>query len=454
YDAGLFTPLEDLHALSATEHTTLQHPAFPAYGVRIKKSHFCDGQVQAYTGYIDIEARHLFFYFFESRRDPDTDDVLFWTNGGPGGSSAFGLFMELGPCRVTGPNSTEPFDYAWNDHANVFFVDQPVGVGFSYADYGEKVSTTIEAGQDIAAFVAIFFEHFSKFKGRPFHMSGESYAGRYIPVFAAAVYDQNAKLVEAGLTPVNLSSVMIGNGCTDFDIMLPSYYELQCKDYGFPTVTSIESCVRMKQLVPRCQKRLKESCKDIVDQIDCRSAWDFCTEAFQGVFEEINMYDALRPCKGNPDIDSCYPIAKHTTTYLNNPSTQATLGIDSAHSNFSVIGWGVNQQFEASGDFWNFRAEHYIESLLERGVRVLIYVGDTDWACNWVANDRMTLALEWSSQESFRSEPLRDWFIEGEVAGKTRRFGDLTFATVRDAGHMVPYDQPERSLELANRWFA
>ena len=51
---------------------------------------------RSYTGYIDIEARHLFFYFFESRNDPDTDDVVFWTNGGPGGSSALGLFMELG----------------------------------------------------------------------------------------------------------------------------------------------------------------------------------------------------------------------------------------------------------------------------------------------------------------------------------------------------------------------
>ena len=44
----------------------------------------------------DIEARHLFFYFFESRRDPATDDVVMWTNGGPGSSSALGLFMELG----------------------------------------------------------------------------------------------------------------------------------------------------------------------------------------------------------------------------------------------------------------------------------------------------------------------------------------------------------------------
>ena len=51
---------------------------------------------RAYTGYIDVQARHLFFYFFESRRDPDTDDVVFWTNGGPGASSTMGLFMELG----------------------------------------------------------------------------------------------------------------------------------------------------------------------------------------------------------------------------------------------------------------------------------------------------------------------------------------------------------------------
>ena len=37
---------------------------------------------RSFTGYIDIEARHLFFYFFESRNNPDKDDVIFWTNGG------------------------------------------------------------------------------------------------------------------------------------------------------------------------------------------------------------------------------------------------------------------------------------------------------------------------------------------------------------------------------------
>ncbi|KAI0720036.1 serine carboxypeptidase [Cerioporus squamosus] len=452
YDAGLFTPFEDLHALSATEYTVLQHPSFPAHSVRIKESHFCDGEVRAYTGYIDIEARHLFFYFFESRRNPDTDDVVFWTNGGPGGSSSLGLFMELGPCRVTGANTTERFEYAWNEHANVFFVDQPVGVGFSYAEYGEQVSSTAEAAKDISAFMVIFFEHFPKFKGRPFHFAGESYGGRYLPVFAAAVYDKNAELIEAGLTPINLTSVMIGNGATDFIGIVRSYYDVMCMDYGFPAITSISDCVRMKQLLPRCEKRFQQSCIDVQDSIDCADAWQFCWNSFAWQYQYINSYDHRRPCKGHPDGPSCYTELQDIGHYLNDPETQAKLGVNQKHNNFTWLDWDLNARF--APDYWSFRAEHYLAALLERGIRVLIYVGDTDWICNWVGNERMTVELEWTQQEVFSNQSLREWFVDGEVAGKTRTAGPLTFATIRDAGHLVPYDQPVRSLQLVNRWLA
>lgn len=68
----------------------------------------------------------MFFYFFESRNDPKTDPVLMWINGGPGCSSATGLFMELGPCRVNMEGNETSFnEYSWNDKANVFFLDQP-----------------------------------------------------------------------------------------------------------------------------------------------------------------------------------------------------------------------------------------------------------------------------------------------------------------------------------------
>ena len=132
-----FRPFE-LASLSHQEFTTFSNPVFPGRSLRIKKSKFCDGGVKcvthlcgqdmdirltydlhlssAYTGYIDVNANHFFFYFFESRNDPDTDDVVLWTNGGehgvslhrgifqrahlrfvgPGGSSTMGLFLELG----------------------------------------------------------------------------------------------------------------------------------------------------------------------------------------------------------------------------------------------------------------------------------------------------------------------------------------------------------------------
>ena len=81
-----------------------------------------------------------------------------------------------GPCRVASANTTEPFPYSWNAHANIFFIDQPVGVGFSYAEHGESVGNTLDAGNDVAAFMVVFFEHFTQFKGRPVHLTGESYA--------------------------------------------------------------------------------------------------------------------------------------------------------------------------------------------------------------------------------------------------------------------------------------
>ncbi|EIW56060.1 serine carboxypeptidase [Trametes versicolor FP-101664 SS1] len=456
YNAGMFTPVGELGALTASEFTTLAHPAFPRHSVRVKQSHFCDESVRAYTGYIDVEARHLFFYFFESRGDPDTDDVVFWTNGGPGSSSSYGLFMELGPCRINGPNATVPFEYSWTKHANVFFIDQPVGVGFSYAEYGESVDNTIDASKDIAAFIAIFFEHFTKFKGRPLHLAGESYAGRYLPVYASAIYDQNAKLVERGVAPVNLSSVMIGNGGTEWLSLILSWYDARCADPIYPPVDDIATCVYLKQLVPRCQKRMQAACIDQFDRIDCAAASNFCWQlgdVYVGENPTRNPYDRARPCSGAPD--GCYPEISDIQSYLSLPAVQDAIGVDPAvRGNFSINSWRVSLEFIAGLDLYSYRADHYLAALLERGVRVLVYVGSNDWVANWIGNDRMTRSLEWTGNGAFRAQPLREWFVDGVAAGLTRSGGGLTFATIADAGHLAPYDQPVRSLALANRWLA
>ncbi|KAJ7596523.1 serine carboxypeptidase [Mycena floridula] len=454
-----FKPHGDLYTLSETSFTVLEHPAFPRHTVRIKKSSFCDNTVDGYTGYIDIEARHLFFYFFESRDQPDKDDVLMWTNGGgpfslgPGGSSTMGLFMELGPCRIT--NSSGPYFHpeSWNSNSNIFFIDQPVGTGFSYADHGESVGTTEEAAKDVAAFVAVFFEHFSKFKGRPFHLSGESYGGRYLPLFASEIYDQNSKLEAAGLSPINLTSIMIGNGYTDFITQFVSVYDMLCTSASLFPIVDIATCVRMKQVMPRCKKWMQEACFDQFEAINCQAAVGFCSAELQGPFPAtigINPYDIREKCIF--DLDSiCYPLVKHITSYLDTEKIRKMIGVDSAAGNFSLISLPVNSAFEISMDGFHPTALH-VAALLERGIQVLIYVGNFDLLCNWVGNQMWTLALEWSGKEEFNAMPLREWTVDGKRAGLTRSAKGLTFATIDDAGHMAPYNKPKESLELVNRW--
>ncbi|KAI0772253.1 serine carboxypeptidase [Irpex lacteus] len=415
-----FSAFGSLDALSEDVYTSLKHPFVPGYGLRVKKSGVCDGMVNAYTGYIDIAARHLFFYFFESRREPSTDDVIFWTNGGPGCSSSVGC--------------------SW------------------------RTSTTEEAARDIGAFMLLFFEHFTSFKGRAFHMAGESYGCRAVPTYAAYIVDQNKRLAEVGVEPINLKSIILANGCTDVSVMLPSLYNASCEHHFAPPLIDISTCVALKRMLPRCKTWLQEACYDTTDAISCKAAYDFCAQ-LATAYEETgyNPFDITKKCDGDYGDNPCYPTKRHISAYLSQPSIQQKLGVDQylgKPERFVGCNLDVVQRFRAALDNI-FPVEVYIEQLLERGVKVLVYAGDVDWVCNWIGNERMTTKLSWHGQEEFASQPLRGWNVTSDSgdlrtyeAGLTRSAGSLTFATVHGGGHMTPYDQPLESLELIKRWLA
>lgn len=104
--------------------------------------------------------------------------------------------------------------------------------------------------------------------------------------------------------------------------------------------------------------------------------------------------------------------------------------------NFSVIGFDVTNRFLANVELMR-TSEAYVAALLERGVRVLAYVGDYDAIANWVGIERWTRELDWTSGAQFAKTPLRPWTVDGVHAGQVRSYGNFTFATVHGAGHLA-----------------
>ena len=73
----------------------------------------------------------MFYWLFRSRRDADNDPVVMWLTGGPGCSSETALFYENGPFSLNDDLSLNNNSQSWTSVANVVWVDQPVGTGFS-----------------------------------------------------------------------------------------------------------------------------------------------------------------------------------------------------------------------------------------------------------------------------------------------------------------------------------
>src|ERR1700742_1325202 len=87
-----------------------------------------------------------------------------------------GLLQELGPCRITNDSQSVTLNpFSWNNEANILFIDQPVGVGFSHGDL--KVGTSQQAAADVWTFMQMWFSdsRFAKYQKNNLALWTESY---------------------------------------------------------------------------------------------------------------------------------------------------------------------------------------------------------------------------------------------------------------------------------------
>lgn len=156
----------------------------------------------------------MHYHLFSARgRSINSSDVplIVWLQGGPGASSLFGAYTEIGPISIK--NGTPVLnDWSWNILGHLLFVDSPLNVGFSYSDVDRRgtkqVSSTDQATNHLINFLVKFFERWPKLKQSPLYLAGQSYAGHYIPNLAK-------KIAYNSSLGFNLQGVSIGNGWTD-----------------------------------------------------------------------------------------------------------------------------------------------------------------------------------------------------------------------------------------------
>ncbi|GAB1320309.1 hypothetical protein MFIFM68171_10519 [Madurella fahalii] len=398
--------------------------------------------VKQYSGYLDDEAndKHLFYWFFESRNDPKNDPVVLWLNGGPGCSSLTGLFLELGPSSIDKKLKVVNNEFSWNNNASVIFLDQPVNVGYSYS--GSSVSNTIAAGKDVYALLTLFFHQFPEYAKQDFHIAGESYAGHYIPVFASEILSHKNR-------NINLKSVLIGNGLTDGLTQYEYYRPMACGEGGYPAVLGESECRSMDNALPRCQSLIR-NCYESGSVWSCVPASIYCNNAMIGPYQRTgqNVYDIRGKCEDSSNL--CYSALGWISDYLNQQSVMDALGVEV--SSYESCNFDINRNFLFQGD-WMQPFHRLVPKILEE-IPVLIYAGDADYICNWLGNQAWTEALEWPGQKDFNKASVKDLKLTGadKEYGKVKASGNFTFMRVYQAGHMVPMDQPENSLDFLNRW--
>eukprot|EP01018_Ginkgo_biloba_P005911 Gb_10668 [translate_table: standard] len=405
-----------------------------------------------YSGYVTVDSskgRALFYYFTEAANDPATKPLLLWLNGGPGCSSlGYGAMTELGQFRVNSDGKSLSINpYAWNLVANTLFLESPAGVGFSYSntttDYKEAGDTN--TAEDSYTFLVNWFERFPQYKGRPFYIAGESYAGHYVPQLAETIVKHN-NASEA--SNINLKGIMVGNGLMNGET----------DDQGMDDFVWTHALIS-----DQTHELLQKYCDSSVNASDSLRCSRLETKANEeiGNIESTNIYASvcsesssnrrsLSSYTGHDSAQLPYdPCGQgYTYTYLNTPEVQRALRANVTGLHYP---WDLCSSIIAPNTWRDSPLTMFptYRCLIETGLQILIFSGDVD--------DVVPVTSTRYSLKAFKLPIKNSWhpWMDGkEVGGYSVIYEGLTFATVRGGGHEVPRYQPERALTMLKFFLA
>ena len=386
----------------------------------------------SYSGYLTVNKTHdsnLFFWFFPAQNADASSPFLVWLQGGPGSSSLFGLFAEQGPILVDKDQKLHPRDITWNSKYHLLFIDQPVGTGFSFTRSEDGyVRNEDEVARDLYAMLTQFFILFDEYSASPFYVTGESYGGKYVPAIVYKIHVENPQAKKK----INLKGMAIGDGLID---------PINQWDYG-PVMYQV-GLIDERQL----------EYVNLQTQLARRAI-------------ELGQYTLAYDLFGNI-IDNFYSNATGLHDVYNYILAYGESDMDyygrwvTASENRRKIHVG-NLTYNGGGDVGDALASDVMQTIVGKvaviansDYKVLIYNGLLDiiiassLTMNWLDK------FEWKYEQELRSAERKVWKVkedDPEVAGYIKQAHSFFVAWVRNAGHMVPAEQPRAAFDLIDRF--
>ena len=400
-----------------------------------------------YSGFLPVDdAKTLFLHYWlvTSSNNPTTDPLVVWMNGGPGCSSLEGGLYELGPFTFTGDRDSTGLPtlklnpYAWTTVASVLFIEQPAGVGFSYATNGSTTSDDFVQSQNTYGFMLSFFKAFPEFAKNDFYITGESYAGIYVPTLAYRVLEGN----RAGKAFINIKGAAIGNGCwgdavgtcsgapDSQRIALTLYHGHGMVSEPLWEALLGECGVAFNSTSQKCQDLIGQA-NDAVGNIDVYNVYDTCNDGLEPPPTSAQGHEVLRAPSGHwlqrrerlGDTVHCLP-ALLGQQYFDSAVVRKAWHVDAV----KLAHWTTCYDIDYTTTVHDERAMYHE---LVANMKILVYNGDADACVPWIGNEEWTRSMGYPVAEAWRP-----WMVSAAGRQWTGGFvttynGNFSFLTIK-----------------------
>ncbi|CAH1237866.1 CPVL [Branchiostoma lanceolatum] len=394
-----------------------------------------DTTISSYSGYLTVnktDDSNMFFWFFPALSDPENAPVLLWLQGGPGGTDMYGLFTETGPFYITKDAQLMSRKVTWASAYSMLYIDNPVGTGFSFTKSDAGFSTNQEQVADnLYNALLQFYQIYPDFHKNDFYITGESYAGKYVPALSYKIHMENP----TAKFKVNFKGIAIGDGLCD---PLTQYAKLPEFLYHIGLLDEPQRR-RIGVFVDIFGAQIVE--KDFLGAFKTFETMLLGNTSY--FFNVTGSNDHFNYLRTEESEEQNYYV-----DYLALPEVRKAIHVGNlTFHNYTEVLDHLLEDFLKSVKPW-------VATIMDN-YKVLIYNGQLDIIVGAPLTENFLWSLPWSKLQQYQKADRTVWKInpsDTEVAGFVRQVDNFYQVIVKGAGHILPFDQPERAFDMIDRF--